>query len=132
MGAFQSPVQKVWKIEMRTFRIVPVAMLVVLGAAWLPGVANAALPTGQIEVKSSQLNYASTGWGGWSCPPDHPFIVSASVENVGSGEGDLNITLWKPGATAGANSYPDTPFGYSYAAGEQGAIAQNDDDGSEK
>ena len=71
-----------------------------------------------VNVDSSTLHYAATGWGGWSCPAGDT-IVSASSTGV-----PLTLTLWKPGATAGGATYPATPFGYTYAANEQGAIGQ--------
>jgi hypothetical protein len=36
------------------------------------------------------------------------------------------LILWKDGAmTAEGVTYPNTPFGYTYGTGEEGAIAQN-------
>ncbi len=71
-------------------------------------------------VTSSNLNYSGTGWGGWSCPAPTPNIWSASY----TGPGVLNVTLWQPGASVPGFTYPTTPFGYVYGAGEEGAIAQ--------
>jgi len=72
-------------------------------------------------VRSAALNYGPTGWAGWSC--DHGQVVSASITDNTYPIGP--VILWKPGATAGAYTYPTTPFGYTYGAGEEGAIAQN-------
>jgi predicted ribosomally synthesized peptide with SipW-like signal peptide len=78
------------------------------------------------NVDSDGLQYGPTGWGGWSCPVGKE-IVSASYTG-----GDLaSLILWRPGATAGSYTYPTTPFGYTYAAGEQGVIGQNDNDSGE-
>jgi hypothetical protein len=72
-------------------------------------------------VTSAALNYGPTGWAGWSCDTGH--VVSASITDNTSPIGP--VILWKPGATAGSYTYPTTPFGYTYAANEEGAIAQN-------
>jgi hypothetical protein len=79
------------------------------------------------NVVSAQLNFSSTGWGGWSCPTTHR-IQSATLQKPGGGAPDYPATiyLWKPGATVGAVSYPFTPFGYTYTPPEEGAIVQND------
>jgi hypothetical protein len=78
-------------------------------------------PEDIIVVTSSTLNFSSTGAGGWSCPVDHPYVVSASN----------NCTLphtqyvWEPGATTGTVDYPNTPFGYTYTPPEEGSIILN-------
>lgn len=83
-------------------------------------------PANTNKVTSSFLSFSSTGWGGWSCPPPSK-IVSAST-NLTS---PASLTLWRPGATATSvpsgtvTTYPNTPFGYTYGFGEEGAIVQN-------
>ena len=87
-------------------------------------------PNTQI-VRSATLNFGPTGWAGWSCPAGKQ-IVSATSESEtvgGSGDGLLaSINPWKAGATAGGFTYPNTQFGYTYPTGEEGAIAQNNND----
>jgi hypothetical protein len=79
-------------------------------------------PAEIITVTSSTMNFSSTGWAGWSCPVTNPYIVSGSTNCALP---VANSLAWKPGATVGASSYPTTPFGYTYGAGEQGWIVQN-------
>jgi len=81
-----------------------------------------------VTVESGGLKYGPTGWGGWSCPANHK-VVDGSLVVTG---GDLATTYaWKPGATTGSVNYPNTPFGYTYGAGEEGYIGQNDNDSGE-
>lgn len=83
------------------------------------------VPSTQI-VRSAALNYAGTGWGGWSCPAGTQ-IVSATAENSSGVVQMAEIDLWRSGASTSTGvNYPATPFGYTYATGEEGAIAQND------
>ena len=79
-------------------------------------------PADIITVPSSVLNFSSTGAGGWSCPADHPYVQSAVLQDAGT-DGDPGVAphtlyLWVPGATTGTVNYPNTPFGYTYGAGE--------------
>jgi hypothetical protein len=76
-------------------------------------------------VNSSPLNYGPTGWGGWSCPTGTTVLEC----NVNAGASYAQKILWIPGATAGTNNYPTTPFGYTYTPPETGCIVQNDNDG---
>jgi hypothetical protein len=78
------------------------------------------------NVTSAAMLVGPNGWYGWSCPAGTQ-IVSASV----SGGDYTSLTLWKPGASASGYDYPSTPFGYTYGAGEEGAIVQNDNDAGE-
>jgi hypothetical protein len=79
-----------------------------------------------VPVESSPLSYSSTGWGGWSCPADHPFLVNAWVNE---GATIAESYFWVPGAeTDGGVAYPETPFGYTYGDGETGFIVRNDND----
>jgi hypothetical protein len=73
-----------------------------------------------INVTSADLAFSSTGWGGWSCPVDHPYVVNATTNCVES----LTQYLWEPGATTGSVNYPNTPFGYTYTPPEEGSIVQ--------
>ena len=75
-----------------------------------------------IKVTSSQMNFSSTGWAGWSCPASHPNIVSGTTN---CSLPLANSLAWEPGATVGVYTYPTTPFGYTYASGEEGWIVQN-------
>jgi hypothetical protein len=81
-------------------------------------------------VTSAQLDYGPNGWGGWSCPAGTS-VISASILDVPDAGNGLvtSLTLWEPGASVPGYTYPATPFGYTYGAGEEGAIAQNDNDG---
>jgi predicted ribosomally synthesized peptide with SipW-like signal peptide len=79
-----------------------------------------------VTVDSNVLHYGPTGWGGWSCPIGDT-IVSATV----TGGTYASLTLWKPGASVPGSTYPATPFGYTYATGEEGAIVQNDNVGKD-
>jgi len=82
-------------------------------------------------VRSATLNFSGGGWAGWSCPAGTQ-IVSATTELAvgGTGDGQLaELVLWRAGAvTSTAVSYPSTPFGYTYGAGEEGAIGMNNGD----
>jgi predicted ribosomally synthesized peptide with SipW-like signal peptide len=79
-----------------------------------------------ITIYSSPLNYSGTGWGGWSCTnPAYPKVVGGGVSSPTTGVSLLNSLAWKPGASVGAYTYPLTPWGYSYASGEEGWIVQN-------
>jgi len=83
-------------------------------------------------VVSSTLHFGPTGCGGWSDPTKGE-VATCFVRNVGSGQGDLaQLVKWVPGATitVGSNTYtyPNTPWGYTYAADETGYIAQNNND----
>jgi hypothetical protein len=80
-----------------------------------------------ITVTSDVLQFGPNGWGGWSCPASHPQVVDAEVQQPGGGDPlhPYDLYVWEPGATAGGVSYPATPFGYTYGAGETGAIVQN-------
>jgi predicted ribosomally synthesized peptide with SipW-like signal peptide len=71
------------------------------------------------------LSFNPVGWAGYSCPMDQ-YAVGAGVL-----VGTANAYLWQPGVTVGTYTYPLTPFGYSYAAGETGMIIQNDGDMNE-
>ncbi len=76
-------------------------------------------------VRSSPMNYAGTGWAGWSCPAGTQ-IVSAYAENSSGVVSMGELDLWRAGATTtGGVAYPATPFGYTYSSGEEGVIAQN-------
>jgi hypothetical protein len=80
-----------------------------------------------VTIQSAQLNFSSTGAGGWSCPTGDT-IVSASVDTAPTMGGTVlsnTLTLWKPGASVPGYTYPNTPFGYTYGPGEEGAIVQN-------
>ncbi len=81
-----------------------------------------------VTITSAQLDFGPNGWGGWSCGAGET-IVSASVDTAPTKGGAVlpitSLTLWKPGATVAGATYPATPFGYTYATGEQGAIVQN-------
>jgi hypothetical protein len=76
-----------------------------------------------LYVLSDQLNYnGSGGWGGWSCPLDYTVVAGGYLPATA----DVAVSMaWKPGATVGIYSYPTTPFGYSYAVGEEGWIVQD-------
>jgi predicted ribosomally synthesized peptide with SipW-like signal peptide len=82
---------------------------------------------------TKSLNYGPTGWGGMSCPANTT-VVDGSLVVTG---GDLYSTVaWKPAASiVGINNitytFPATPWGYSYGAGETGFIGQNDNDSGE-
>jgi predicted ribosomally synthesized peptide with SipW-like signal peptide len=80
-------------------------------------------PPDIITVQSAVFNFSSTGWAGWSCPVDHPYVVSADTSNCTLPL--ANSLAWKPGASVGSSTYPTTPFGYTYPAGEEGWIVQN-------
>lgn len=86
------------------------------------------VPPEPISVESAILEYGPNGWAGWSCQADTT-VVDGSLVVTG---GDLaQWFVWKPGATTGTVAYPETPFGYTYGAGETGYIAQNDNDSGE-
>jgi len=86
------------------------------------------VPPQPIHVQSGALHYGPTGWGGWSCPPNTT-VVDGSIRVTG---GDLAATYaWKPGATTGSFSWPQTGTSYTYGAGETGYIGQNDNDSGE-
>jgi hypothetical protein len=79
-------------------------------------------PPDVITVESATMNFSPTGWAGWSCPSDHPYVVG----------GTTNCTLpltyslaWEPGASVLGFTYPTTPFGYTYTPPEEGWIVQN-------
>jgi predicted ribosomally synthesized peptide with SipW-like signal peptide len=82
-----------------------------------------------VTVTSNVLNFSSTGAGGWSCPSTHPQVLSAYLQDAGTDTDpnvlDHTLYLWVPGATTGTVTYPNTPFGYTYGAGETGAIVLN-------
>jgi hypothetical protein len=81
-----------------------------------------------IHVTSGPLYYGPTGWGGWSCPANTTVIDNSLVVSGG----DLAATYaWKPGATTGTFSWPQTGTNYVYGVGETGFIGQNDNDSGE-
>ena len=86
-------------------------------------------PADIITVQSSVFNFNNAGgWAGWSVmDPTHPYVVGADTSNCTLPL--ANSLAWKPGAsvTVGTTTYtyPTTPFGYTYAAGEEGWIVQN-------
>jgi len=84
-----------------------------------------------VHVTSGGLRYGPTGWGGWSCPAGTTVIDGTLVVSGG----DLAATYaWKPGATTGSFSYPNTQpggTGYNYTSPEEGYIGQNDNDSGE-
>ncbi|MFH1598278.1 MAG: TasA family protein [Patescibacteria group bacterium] len=75
-----------------------------------------------ITVESAMMNFSSTGWAGWSCPSAHPNVVGGTTD---CSLPLANSLAWEPGATVGIYTYPTTPFGYTYVAGEEGWIVQN-------
>jgi hypothetical protein len=75
-----------------------------------------------ITVESATLNFGPTGWGGWSCPSDHPNVVGGTTDCTLP---LANSLAWEPGASVDGFTYPTTPFGYTYSAGEEGWIVQN-------
>ena len=77
-------------------------------------------PADIITVTSADLGFAGTGWGGWSCPADHTYVVSATTNCAGP----LTQYLWEPGATTGSVDYPDVPWDYTYTPPEEGSIVQ--------
>ena len=90
---------------------------------------------GAERIYSNVLNYSATGWGGWSCPAGSIIVNAQALDASAGGDPSLmpeadppmaQFILWKDGAsTAEGVTYPDTPFGYTYGSGEEGAIAQN-------
>ena len=76
-------------------------------------------------VVAPTMAFGPNGWAGWSCPPG----TTAIGGEVNAGATTTQEILWVPGATAGASTYPLTPFGYPSGPGETGFIVQNDNDG---
>lgn len=85
-------------------------------------------------VTSALMQYGPNGWAGWSCPAGTDIISASILDAPGYGNGLVmagSPTLWQPGASVPGYTYPATPFGYTYGPGEEGAIAQNDNDGDD-
>lgn len=85
-----------------------------------------------ILVVSNLLQYSSTGWGGQSCPPDHPKVVGGGVSKTNvepwvAPDFPINFVLAKPGATFDGATFPVFPH-YTYGSwysGETGIVAHN-------
>lgn len=86
-------------------------------------------PPDVIRVESPTFNFSDTGWAGWSCPSDHPYVV---------GGGSLTCTLpfgyegpAKPGAvttTTPVYTYPNYPhyvYHDTWTPPEEGWVVQN-------
>lgn len=71
------------------------------------------------------MYYGPHGWAGWSCPKGE-VVITGGYEPEGA-EVDHSLA-WKPGASVGDFTYPTTPFGYTYAEGEEGWIVQAGED----
>jgi hypothetical protein len=77
-----------------------------------------------ITVESATQNFGSTGWGGWSCPADHPYVVGGTTDCALP----LNYEgMAKPGAvttTTPPYTYPVYPH-HTYTPPETGYVVQN-------
>jgi hypothetical protein len=83
-----------------------------------------AAPEDIVTAQSAVFNFSGTGWAGWSVSdPTHPYVVGVDTTNCT--QPLANSLAWKPGASVGSSTYPTTPFGYTYPAGEEGWIVQN-------
>jgi predicted ribosomally synthesized peptide with SipW-like signal peptide len=86
---------------------------------WTVSCGEVQAPT--VTITSPAMNFGPNGWAGWSCPANET-VISAAV----TGASYTSLTLWKLGApVTGGATYPNTPFGYTYATGEEGAIVQS-------
>jgi hypothetical protein len=75
-------------------------------------------PAEVITVPSSLFNFNSAGgWAGWSCPVDHPYVVSATNDCTDP------LAVFQP-AKPGVAPYPVYPH-YTYTPPEQGWVIQN-------
>lgn len=79
-------------------------------------------PPDVITVESAMMNFGPTGWAGWSCPTDHPYVVGGNTDCILALSNSL---AWEPGASVAGFNYPITPFGYVYTPPEEGWIVQN-------
>jgi len=70
-----------------------------------------------ITVTSSMLDFGPTGWGGWSCPADHKYVVGGTTNCALA----LTSSQW---AKPGVGMYPVYPH-YTYTAPETGWVVQN-------
>jgi hypothetical protein len=82
-----------------------------------------------ILVVSSQLNFSGTGWGGWSCPPDHPNVINGGVSQTNTEPFvppayPVNQVAAVPGATLDGYTYPVFAH-YTYGTGETGWVVHN-------
>lgn len=75
-------------------------------------------PADIITVQSAVFNFSGTGWAGWSCPVDHPYVVGGDDSNCTS-----PLTVSQP-AKPGVGTYPNYPH-YNYTPPEQGWVVQN-------
>ena len=62
------------RLLLKTLGLTPSA-----GPSWPPSLTRIR-PPDIIIVPSSTMNFGSTGWGGWSCPVDHPYVVGGTNE----------------------------------------------------
>jgi hypothetical protein len=81
-----------------------------------------------ILVWSSVMNFSGTGWGGWSCPPDHPNVIDGGVSksNTDFVPADHPVVQGpaEPGSSVDGVSYPAFPH-YTYGTGETGWVVHN-------
>jgi hypothetical protein len=75
-------------------------------------------PADIITVQSAVFNLSGTGWAGWSCPADHPYVVGGDDSNC-----TLPLAVSQP-AEPGVGTYPNYPH-YTYTPPEEGWVIQN-------
>ena len=82
-----------------------------------------------VLVVGNVLNFSSTGWGGLSCPSDHPNPVSGGVSQTNvqpwvAPTFPVSFVLAVTGATLDGFTYPVFPH-YTYPTGENGIAIHN-------
>lgn len=88
-------------------------------------------PVLPILVVSSLLNFSGTGWGGWSCPPDHPNVIDGGVSKTSTQpftapDYPVNQVMAVPGATLDGYTFPVFPhWTYNTYPGETGWAVHN-------